>query len=385
LILARNVTKLPKPIPEQSLESQVCIELQNEFHGMGGGERSCLALANWLETHGLAHRLVLYCDTYGIGAHANHPFEAVELRPKAGAASKIRAVRGYFQARPAGCYPPLVTGYQPALHATLAGVRRFTSLMLDTPSLLGNLSASMRGKISNRIIGYGLRRAASLGGSTIVNSEYLQDECWRVFGVKAKIVRMGGLRSSAPFEIRPTHGVLRMLSVSRVEGSKRIDWMLDSLAELERAALALSSRVDWRLDIAGTGSQIEALKSKASDLGLSSRIFFRGFVSDEELQNLYRQAHLFLMPARQGYGIPAIESLQRGIPVLLHRESGVSDILLNTPWATVLTGGGEEMTPRLNEAIDGVLEGRHHSTSLPHLPTEDEWAEEVARLAGWIP
>jgi glycosyltransferase involved in cell wall biosynthesis len=196
---------------------------------------------------------------------------------------------------------------------------------------------------------------------------------------------MGGLRSSAPFEIRPTHGVLRMLSVSRVEGSKRIDWMLDSLAELERAALALSSRVDWRLDIAGTGSQIEALKSKASDLGLSSRIFFRGFVSDEELQNLYRQAHLFLMPARQGYGIPAIESLQRGIPVLLHRESGVSDILLNTPWATVLTGGGEEMTPRLNEAIDGVLEGRHHSTSLPHLPTEDEWAEEVARLAGWIP
>ena len=34
------------------------------------------------------------------------------------------------------------------------------------------------------------------------------------------------------------------------------------------------------------------------------------------------------MPAVQGYGIPAIESLQRGIPVLLHRESGVSDILL---------------------------------------------------------
>lgn len=352
---------------------------------MGGGERGSLALANWLEVHHLPHRLVLYRDTYDIAAHANHPFEVTQLRPSGGAISKVAAVRRYFRARPAGSRPPLVTGYQSALHATLAGVLRFTSLMLDTPSLLGNLSTSLRGKISNRIIGYGLRRAAILGGSTIVNSEYLHDECWRVFGVKAKIVRMGGLPSSEPFQIRPAQKNLRMLSVSRVESSKRIDWMLNSLAELERAPFPLSHRTDWRLDIAGKGKQLEALKQMSADLGLGDRVHFHGFVSDEDLQSLYRRANLFLMPAVQGYGLPAIESLQRGVPVLLHRESGVSDILLNTPWATVLTGGAEEMTPRLHEAIDGILEGRHHSTALPHLPTEDEWAEEVARLSGWIP
>jgi len=90
------------------------------------------------------------------------------------------------------------------------------------------------------------------------------------------------------------------------------------------------------------------------------------------------------MPAVQGYGIPAIESLQRGIPVLLHRESGVSDILLDTPWATVLTGSEENLTSALRSAIDGVLQGRHHSVAQPNLPTEDTWAEQVALLCGWL-
>jgi glycosyltransferase involved in cell wall biosynthesis len=90
------------------------------------------------------------------------------------------------------------------------------------------------------------------------------------------------------------------------------------------------------------------------------------------------------MPAVQGYGIPAIESLQRGVPVLLHRQSGVSDILLNTPWATVIDGGEEQMTPALAWAIDAVLRGRHLQQSLPDLPAEDGWAEQVARLCWWV-
>jgi glycosyltransferase involved in cell wall biosynthesis len=168
-----------------------------------------------------------------------------------------------------------------------------------------------------------------------------------------------------------------------VEANKRIDWMLASLSELERAPLPLSRRVDWRLDVAGTGSALEPLRQMAANLKLGDRVCFHGFVSDQQLQELYHEAHLFLMPARQGYGIPAIEALQRGIPVLLSRESGVSDILLSTPWATVLTGGVEQMTSKLGEAIDGVIAGRHHASGLLQLPTEMSWAEEVTRLCGW--
>jgi glycosyltransferase involved in cell wall biosynthesis len=111
---------------------------------------------------------------------------------------------------------------------------------------------------------------------------------------------------------------------------------------------------------------------------------FHGYVSDSELQRLYAEAHLFLMPAVQGYGIPAIEALQRGLPVLLHRDSGVSDILLDTPWATVIHGDERGMLPGLQKAIGAVVAGVQLQAPVPCLPTEDEWAERVARLCGWV-
>jgi glycosyltransferase involved in cell wall biosynthesis len=188
----------------------------------------------------------------------------------------------------------------------------------------------------------------------------------------------------AGFRLRPVTGELRMLSVCRIEANKRIDWMLRALANLEHRSPALSSRVDWRLDLAGKGPLLGDLTELARSLGIGDRVRFHGFVPDSEVQALYDAAHLFLMPAVQGYGIPAIESLQRGIPVLLHRQSGVSDILLNTRWATVLTGGEEQMTCCLQDAIDRVIEGRHLQEPLPALPTEDSWAEQVARLCGWV-
>lgn len=368
--------------------SEVCTLLMTEIGNMGGAERSCVALANWLGTQGLPRRFVLYRDTYGVGIHANQPLDVVQLSPGQGARSKIAALRRFLSAHPTGRYAPLLSGYQIALHATLAGIARFSTLMHDTPSLIGqggvrSAREKLRERVSNAVVGYGLRRAEKLGGRTFVHSEYLKDECRRIFGVDAVIVRTGGLPPSAPFRIRSAHDRLRLLSVSRVEANKRIGWMLTSLADLEKDEVPLSKRVDWRLDVAGTGSALEPLQKMAADLGVASRVCFHGFVTDEQIEGLYNEAHLFLMPARQGYGLPAIEALQRGIPVLLSRESGVSDILLNSRWATVFTGGAEQMTGRLREAIDDVMSERHCAEALPYLPTAEGWTEEVAYLCGW--
>ena len=358
-----------------------------EIEAFGGAERSVLALARWLHQQGLPVHIVAYADHCNLARHATHPLEIVELKA-AGTRNRIAALRRYFKSRAAGSPRPLLSAYQPALHATIAGLRGFHTLMHDTPSIFtgpstGTFKGAVRRVISNRIVAHGLRS----GGKTIVTSEYLRAECRKDFGIDAHIVRMGGLATSDPanlFRIRPVAGELRMLSVCRIESNKRIDWLLRSLAELERATPALSARTAWRLDLAGKGPLLEQLTQLAATLGIADRVHFHGFVRDTDLQTLYDQAHLFLMPAVQGYGIPAIESLQRGIPVLLHRESGVSDILLETPWATVLHGGPENVTAALRAAIDGVLAGRHHASPLPSLPSEDEWASQVARLCGWV-
>lgn len=374
---------MPSPVPG----SRPIV--MTEIEQFGGAERSILALSRWLYEQGKPNYLVAYIDHCNIAQYATHPMEVIELRPAAGVRNKIAALRNHFRQHPSP--KPLLSGYQPALHATLAGIRGFHVLMHDTPSLFGDQDvrsarAKLRVAVSNRIIGYGLRS----GGNTIVTSEYLRSECRKDFRAEAQIARMGGLNpasgpvSGASPRPRPVTSQLRMFSVCRIEANKRIDWIIRSLAELEKAPTPLSSRIDWRLDLAGTGSLIPSLQQMAATLGIANRIFFHGFVPDETLEQLFAESHLFLMPAVQGYGIPAIESLQRGIPVLLHRESGVSDILLDTPWATVLTGTESNMTSTLRSAIDGVLEGRHHNIVQPHLPTEDEWARQVAILCGWL-
>jgi glycosyltransferase involved in cell wall biosynthesis len=303
------------------------------------------------------------------------------------ARSKIAALRRYFRTRK-DAPPPLLSGYQPALHATLAGLRGFHCLMHDTPSLFENpenpatLTPKRRlaRRVSDAITGYGLRS----GGHTLVTSEYLRDECLRVFGIHADIARMGGLTAATTFRPRAVTTELRLLSISRIESNKRLDWLLRALAALESEPPALSSRIDWRLDIAGRGSALDAMQQLAASLHLGARIHFHGYIPDADLEKLYDQAHLFLMPAVQGYGIPAIEALSRGIPVLLHRDSGVSDILRSTPWATVIEGNEDAMLPGLRRAIDTVLTGAQLPAPPPSIPTEDDWAERVATLCNWI-
>jgi glycosyltransferase involved in cell wall biosynthesis len=379
-----------KPMTETSPTAGSRPILITEIEQFGGAERSVLALARWLHQRDLPCHIVTYADHCNLAQFATHPLPIVQLRPGTGVRRRITALRRYFRSLPAGSPHPLASGYQAALHATLAGVRGFHTLMHDTPSLFSDaatrtLPDCLRIAVSNRIIAHGLRS----GGNTIVTSQYLRAECHRDFHVEAHIARMGGLATSRPaslFRIRPIPpgGPLRMLSVCRIEASKRIDWLLRALAELEATTPPLSQWTDWQLDVAGSGPQLAPLRELAAQFGLGDRVHFHGFVPDSDLQALYDQTHLFLMPALQGYGIPAIESLQRGIPVLLHRDSGVSDILLETPWATVLTGGPKKMAAALASAIDGVLDGRHHAAPQPHLPTEDEWASQVARLCAWV-
>ncbi len=362
--------------------------LFTEVEQFGGAERAMLSLAQWLYERGLSVHVVTYSDRCGLDRHATHPLKVLQLRPEGGPRSGIAAIRKYFKERPQGPQP-IVSGYQPALHATLAGLRGFHTMMLDTPSLFGDQDrrpwhGHLRIAVSNRIIGHGMRS----GGTVIVNSEYLKSESRRDFGVEARIVRMGGLTPSedgmALAKRRGAAGELRLFSVCRIEANKRIDWMLKALAALESGTPALSSRANWRLDLAGKGSLIPELKQFAASLGIADRVYFHGFVSDADLEQMYREADLFLMPAVQGYGLPALESLQRGLPVLLHRESGVSDILMETPWATVFSGGPENLVPALGAAIDGVLSGAQVGVPLPPIPTESQWAEEVARLSGWL-
>jgi len=353
-----------------------------EIEAFGGAERGLLALSRWLYERALPHRLLLYYDWIGLNHYSYHPIDVFAMNPERNPRHKIAMLQAYFDSEPQGAFKPLMSGLQPAMHAGLAGLKGYHTLMHDTPSLLGDPPRTIGGRLRQMMSNRALRRGLNSGGTTIVSNAYVMAECESLWHPPIEVARMGGLTAKT-FRPRVPGPRLRMLSVSRVEANKRIDWLLRALAGLEKRSPSLSQRTDWVLDIVGGGSLIEPLFDMSQKLGLDDHVAFHDFVDDPHLEAFYDQADLFLMPARQGYGLPAAEALSRGIPVLLHRESGISDILLDTPWVTVMEGGQDRMADALDRAIAGVLSCDHRNAPPPDLPTEDDWAEQVARICGW--
>jgi glycosyltransferase involved in cell wall biosynthesis len=60
----------------------------------------------------------------------------------------------------------------------------------------------------------------------------------------------------------------------------------------------------------------------------SERIIFTGFVSDGELDSLYKNADLFVFPSLyEGFGFPPLEAMARGVAVASSRNACLSEVL----------------------------------------------------------
>jgi len=72
---------------------------------------------------------------------------------------------------------------------------------------------------------------------------------------------------------------------------------------------------DKYLHIAGTGPEMASLQQLAGNL---NNVMFHGFVSDDELWNLYRKCDLLVCPSNfEGFGMPPMQALYFGKPCLV--------------------------------------------------------------------
>lgn len=79
---------------------------------------------------------------------------------------------------------------------------------------------------------------------------------------------------------------------------------------------------------AGSGDMQHELIEQAVSLGISGSVYFAGFLRDEELTALYHSADLFVLPSvSEPFGIAPLESVINGTPVLISKQSGVSEVL----------------------------------------------------------
>lgn len=82
--------------------------------------------------------------------------------------------------------------------------------------------------------------------------------------------------------------------------------------------------------LAGSGDQLPRMVELAAELGLGRRALFPGFVDRDRAAALYASADVFVMPSvSEPFGIVPLEAMDRGVPVIVSRQSGVSEILRN--------------------------------------------------------
>jgi len=120
------------------------------------------------------------------------------------------------------------------------------------------------------------------------------------------------------------HGIRRpyVVSVCRAYAHKNLAGLLRAMARL-RAMGHKEVQLVLVGDRYRTGDLLDRL---TADLGLSGSVVFTGFVSNEELSALYSGAAAFAFPSlAEGYGLPVLEAMACGAPVVASDASAVPE------------------------------------------------------------
>ena len=123
---------------------------------------------------------------------------------------------------------------------------------------------------------------------------------------------------------RPEPGApLRVLTVGYLERRKRVDLMLDAVAQ----ARALGYAVE--LDVVGDGGARPDLEARSAALSLNGAVRFHGYRDYGELEGFYAQAHLFAFStARDIWGLVLCEAMAAGLPCLASVRAGATHDLV---------------------------------------------------------
>jgi len=128
------------------------------------------------------------------------------------------------------------------------------------------------------------------------------------------------------FGINP-NGRKVLFSVGRLIKRKGFAWFLENVFPLLPGETIHI--------IAGRGAELPALKQQAKGSVLEGRVFFPGYLTDEEKNCLYQAADLFIMPNitskndPEGFGIVLLEAGIYGLPVVASGIEGIQDAVID--------------------------------------------------------
>lgn len=111
-----------------------------------------------------------------------------------------------------------------------------------------------------------------------------------------------------------------VLSVSQKLVHKNLEGLIEGFARLDRPRTVLV--------LPGAPTPHEALLVRlARRLGVADRVLLLPWVSEPDLEGLYRLAACFSLASfEEGFGLPVLEAMRRGVPVACSRASSVGEV-----------------------------------------------------------
>jgi glycosyltransferase involved in cell wall biosynthesis len=130
--------------------------------------------------------------------------------------------------------------------------------------------------------------------------------------------------SGDPRVIREKYGIPDipiLLYVGRLDPEKHIE-------EILKAVVGALKNIDFRFVVVGKGTIKNNLEQLASQLGISDKVIFTGFVPDEELPYFYKISRCFVIASTaELLSLVTLQAMASGLPVIAVRAGALTELV----------------------------------------------------------
>ncbi len=97
---------------------------------------------------------------------------------------------------------------------------------------------------------------------------------------------------------------------------------------IEAAKIILEKTDNVRFVMAGSGDMLQKMITHAASLGITDKFHFTGFLKGDDVVKMFSISDVYVMPSvSEPFGISPLEAMQSNVPVIISKQSGVSEIL----------------------------------------------------------
>lgn len=174
------------------------------------------------------------------------------------------------------------------------------------------------------------RHAFNEADSIIAISNYTKNIVVSRYGVEPEKVEVvhNGIKPQEPRHLPPVLEELKREGKKIVfyNGRITIQKGVDYFVRAARRVVDVDPSVVFV--ISGWGDMERQIMHLVGSLGLSQHVIFAGALWDDDRDRMYQAADLLVMPSvSEPFGLVPLEAIQHGTPVLISKQSGVSEVL----------------------------------------------------------